>query len=345
MGRVIEAGLLFFSATFGACETGPPAALDPTFDNLFPEFARLSLEELPDDPLAEITSLRPLSNGGFVVVDGQSDRVREYGSTGRLRRTLGSSGDGPGELRQPTDAVEGPEGELHVIERGSPRHTVFWSADSVTTTELPGLYGFWLQETDIGLVAGVGTPRERFASLSYDGDLIARFALRKPEIQETPFWVFFVRERATALGDRIYINESFSPTIRVFSPSGDSLHAFGTTPQNWIDPTHPGIATISNPADRERIEAWARSFSVVTDIAATDSVLIVQYGRHNPSPTDSYHLVRKNADVYSMNGRKIVEGLELSKRILSGGEGIYVLEAEPPNPWTISVRRWSGGMR
>lgn len=328
----------------GACGSDR-AGTAPTFDALFPEERQVSLEEDPDDRVTEITSFTPRADGGFVIVDGPAGRLREYDAAGRLERVWGRPGQGPGEFRTPSAAAYGPSGELHVVDRGSPRRTVFWAEDSVSVYRLPASYGYELHAVGEGLVVGIGTQDERFGILSYDGRLVARFERRNPRIAETPFWVFFVRERAAVVGDRVYVNSSFDPTIRVYSTAGDLLHAFGTAPPTWIEPTRPGIAAISTPEDRARIEAWARSFTVVAGLAAIDGVLVVQYGRHDPRPSASDHIVLHTADVYAADGEKLFEGIPLGRRILAGGRRLYVLESEPPDGWTVSMRRYTGSGR
>lgn len=57
-----------------------------------------------------------------------------------------------------------------------------------------------------------------------------------------------------------------------------------------------------------------------------------------PNATD--HLVRRTADLYSVDGEKLLGGIDLDRRLLAGGRRLYVLEAEPPDPWTLSVRRF-----
>lgn len=332
------------AALVGACG-GDRVDTVPTFDALFPEERRVSLEEDADDPLTEITGFTPRADGGFVVVDGPAARVRQYNAAGRLERVWGRPGEGPGELRMPSAAAYGPSGELHVVERGSPRRTVFWAEDSVSVHRLPANYGYWqlaiVREEAEPLVLRAETDEEALTC----GVEIARFERRDPRIAETPFWVFFVRERAAVGGDRVFVNSSFDPTIRVYSTSGDFLFAFGTAPPTWVEPTRPDIAAISSPADRARIEAWARTFTVITDLAAVDGVLVVQYGRHDPGPNASDRVVRRTADVYTVDGDKRVEGLPLDRRILAGGRRLYVLESEPPGPWTVSVRRYAASHR
>lgn len=325
-----------------ACDRAASPDTAPSFDDLFPTVARVTLEEAPDDPIVEITSLTPRPAGGFIVVDGPAGRVRLYDDTGRIERSLGGPGEGPGELQSPAAAAEGPSGELHVVQRADSRHTIFWPGDSVSMTRVPGLYGFWLHWLADGYVVGLGRQDERYAVLSAEGDVRARFGRRDPRVQEMPFWVFFVQERAAVDGDRVFVSSSFSPDVRVFSTSGDSLYTFGTPPRGWIEPTSPEIGTIASDADRARLEEWARSFTVVTGLAAADGVVLVQYGNHDPRPGEPYRVVREHADVYSADGIKLAEELELTWRILAGGARIYLLESSPPEGWTISVRELSG---
>lgn len=117
-----------------------------------------------------------------------------------------------------------------MVERGSPRRTVFWAEGSASVHRLPASYGYGLHAAGEGLVVGIGTQDERFGIRSYDGTLIARFERRDPRIAETPSWVIFVRERAAVAGDRVFVNSPFDPTIRVYTTAGDLLHAFGTAP-------------------------------------------------------------------------------------------------------------------
>jgi hypothetical protein len=344
MTRFTRSVALLGTVSIGGCDV-VGSTTRTEFDELFPEVVRVSLEDDVEEPLAEITSLTPRSDGGFIVVDGISARVLEYDSAGRLERVRGKPGRGPGELRSPSAAVEGPSGELHVVEHGSPRHTVFWSADSVSIGTLPGHYGYSLHRVAEGLIVGIGTEEERFAFIPFSGGVHVRFARRDPRIAEIPFWIFFARERASVADARVFVSSSFSPIVQVFSTSGNPIDSIGVVPSHWTQPTRPPVDALTTPDDRARLEAWARSFTVVTGLAATDNVLVVQYGQHDPLPNAPTHVVRERVDVYSMGGEKLVEGVELRSRLLSGGSHLYLLESEPPGPWTVSVRRWSGHLR
>ncbi len=313
----------------------------PGFDDLFPEVARIVLQPDPDEPMANISSLIGRPDGGVVVVDGRTHRVREFDASGRLEHVLGGPGRGPGGLRDPSAAMLGPNGELHVVERGSSRRTVFWPGDSVSISTLPGLYGFAIQRIPDGYLVGLGTEDERLAILSSGDELVARFARRDPRIALTPYWIYYAQERVAVFGDLVFVNSSFSPVVRVFSTLGDSLYSIRGRPTGWMEATHPGVSSVATAGDRVRMDSWARSFTVVAGLVATSGVVVVQYGRHDPKPDDPYGVKPITASVFSIEGQNLASGIELGRRILAGGERVYVLESEPPDAWTISVRVWS----
>ena len=77
---------------------------------------------------------------------------------------------------------------------------------------------------------------------------------------------------------------------------------------------------------------------MVTGLAVRgDSLVVVQYGRHDPQPQDSRHLRHETVDVYSETGTKLFEGLEMDRPILVGGDRLYVLSGEPPAGWIVTV--------
>lgn len=105
----------------------------------------------------------------------------------------------------------------------------------------------------------------------------------------------------------------------------------------------PPVSDLSAPGSRDRLEDWSRSFTVVRQVVAVaDSVLVVEYGRHDPREGDPYFVVPTTVDIYSADGHKLAEGLELPGPVVGGGRHLLLLVAEPPNPWTVSVLEWRG---
>ena len=339
--RVVALGHCIPVATwlFAAC--GPGAGVSPDRDARFVETARISLAEMAGDPITDIESVLERPGGGYILADRQAARVRLFDAGGSIAAVLGGPGEGPGELRDPTAAVELSDGRVIVVQRADPRLTVFRPDAPPTFRALPGQYGFLALPAGDGILAGVATRDTRFALLNGDGEATASFAPLDPAIGRTPFWIWFARDNAAVMGDVIAVNTSFFPAVRLFDLQGDSIGAFGEPPGNWLPPTSPSVADLDAPGNRQRIEGWSRSFTVVRRIAAIgDSLLVVEYGRHAPSAADPYRVVPTTADLYRLDGTKIASGIRLPGPVLGGGRRLLVLVTEPPGPWTIAALEW-----
>jgi hypothetical protein len=156
-------------------------------------------------------------------------------------------------------------------------------------------------------------------------------------VTETPYWIFFVRENAVVIGDRILVNSSFEPWIRVYDLAGDSPGAFGTSPPGWrAASAPPPVENLDAESRQKMIAAWSRSFSVVTQMAVVaDSFLVVGYGHHDPIPSDANHIVHETIDIYTQDGTKLSGGLDFPWPIVAGGELLHVITEGPP--WRITL--------
>lgn len=79
----------------------------------------------------ELTRVRDVTateDGTVLVLDGADARISVLDGSGRLERTLGRRGDGPGELRSPDRVEPGRDGGIAVLERRPPA-IQFWNGD------------------------------------------------------------------------------------------------------------------------------------------------------------------------------------------------------------------------
>jgi len=335
---ILGVGLAYAVASCTAGDHAPRAS-----DDAFAEVGRVEFEELPDDPIVGIdyVGLRP--GGGYLIADRFAGRVRLFDGLGRQTGVVGRPGKGPGELEEPSGAVEFPDGRVIVVQRSSPRLTIFPRDSEPVIKTIPGQYGFWAQRADSGFVAGVATRESRFAQFDADGTALASFAVRDPAIAATPFWIYFASEHAAVLRDMVAVNTSLFPRVRLYSLSGDSVGSIGEAPPDWIPAAAPPVSELSAPGSREKIAEWSRSFSVVRQIAAVaDTLLVVEYGRHDPQEAEAYYIRPTTADVYSAAGEKLASGVRLPGPVVGGGTHLLVLVGEPPAPWAISQLEWRG---
>jgi sugar lactone lactonase YvrE len=104
-------------------------------------------------------------NESVVVVDGHRHRVQVVDPRGRVVRTFGSLGDGPGRLNGPGSVAVAPDGHLHVADTGNFRVQVFTPAGRHVRT-----YGGW--GTQPGQVQGARCVRVGADGTSYVVDAV-----------------------------------------------------------------------------------------------------------------------------------------------------------------------------
>lgn len=322
---------------------GPEDGARPTPEEALAEVGRVEFEESAEDPIEGIDYVGTRPGGGYIIADRQAGRVRLFDEAGRQVRVVGRPGEGPGELEEPSGAVEFPDGRVVVVQRASPRLTIFPPDSAPILKRVPGQYGFWAQRAGEGFVAGVATRETRFARFDAEGTPLATFGTRDPSIAATPFWIFFASEHAAVVRDLVAVSTSFFPQIRLFSLAGDSVGLLGEAPRDWIPVSAPPVSDLSAPGNRERIAEWSGSFSVVRQIAAVaDTLLVVEYGVHDPQEADPYFVRSTTVDVYSLAGEKLASDVRLPGPVVGGGGRLLVLVGEPPSPWAIAALEWRG---
>ena len=74
--------------------------------------------------LNRVAGARLLGDGSLVVANGGNAEILWFDATGRPLRTVGTTGDGPGEYRSITAVLEGPADQVLVYDAGHSRMTV-----------------------------------------------------------------------------------------------------------------------------------------------------------------------------------------------------------------------------
>lgn len=91
-----------------------------------------SLDGDGPDVFGQIGALELGADGSIVVLDGQAEEVRVFGPDGTHLRTLGGSGEGPGELSNPAGMDLSDDGVVWVMNWRNARYTAY----DVTTGEV-----------------------------------------------------------------------------------------------------------------------------------------------------------------------------------------------------------------
>lgn len=104
----------------------------------------VDLTETGDDPVHEFfqaSDATRLSDESFVVADDGTDEIRIFSPEGVHRRTLGRTGDGPGEFRRLTQVISHPGDSIWAYDYWQSRITVFGpDGDWTRLVRLEGAY-------------------------------------------------------------------------------------------------------------------------------------------------------------------------------------------------------------
>lgn len=125
--RLPPATLLTVLVVLSAACAGEPRSYPSgplAFEQVFSLEHELRLQDDPDAPLGMPIALTRW-RGHFVVVDQMLGNVKVFDGAGRLVRTIGRRGEGPGELGSPIDAAELEDGSLAVLDYGNGRVSIF----------------------------------------------------------------------------------------------------------------------------------------------------------------------------------------------------------------------------
>lgn len=309
------------------------------FDEVFELVETITLEEIPDTGhIAEITDFDEDGKGGYVVTDSKISRLRFFDREGRLINTIGGEGSGPGELKHPNDAAVSENGFIYVAEGGNPRLSIFDERGRYLGQRT---IAAWLtsevEALPHGVLVGLGSEGFQYAILS-DSSVEAELHPRNPLVMSVPYWSNFVRDFAAVLGEDIIVASSFFYPLERYTLAGEHVGPWGGPPASWIPPTKPERGQFVGPRGIEKTREWMAGFTVITGIEAyRHQRLIVQHGRHAPDVMNLFAREFGNIDIYDRSGRKIFEDVPSPGRVLRAGEHVYILLAEPPDPWTIGI--------
>ena len=177
-------------------------------------------------------SVRSHPDGRIFVTDDAAHRIRVFDESGRLLRTLGHHGPGPGELMWPDAVHWGPDGLFYVADAGANRIQV-WSEDGRHLRDIgrPSRWRRWA-----GVLSGIVALTLLLAIL-----VVALWPLAVPRavvvmltaglVAGTVGWMAstFVlfgglrnpRDVAVGPDGRIYVTDFNGDAARIFSPAGE----------------------------------------------------------------------------------------------------------------------------
>jgi hypothetical protein len=322
-------------------ERGTPiVAVTGSFEDYFSLERTIDLEERGDSVLSAIGTFREMASGGYLVGDRHIPWLRVYDRDGGIVRILGGQGDGPGEFRAVSGAVETPHG-IYVTDVDRGRVTRFSAIDCAVDTIFrvpgqPAVIDFTGSELLIHIWGRASGNVLNLVNL----DLASRVEFKPVDslVIKTPYWRSFSLVETAILGNTILAVDEFLYPIEVYDMDGRRLGEFGTPPPSWQPAPPVEYAAFAGPDMAERSAEWLAKFTVMDRIDVyRDSYVVVTHARNAPSATDLFGRDHYAIDVYDKQGRKLLEDIPVPGEIVGAGDYLYAVVGSPPDPWKVGM--------
>jgi len=366
-----------------ATEDGVPAVLNPATPRdgtrvlKAREAWRLGADEVHDPLLGRVTDVLTDANGNSYVLDGDLSQIHVVDRDGRLLRTIGREGDGPGEIRNADQLIQLPGGDIGVLEMmpggvvvidpmGEPREGFHPGGEGGDFMMFPG----HIEADDQGIVLG------RVATSMTDAAVVTTYSLARYARGGAPLVSFFsLREEqkgdeiSLSMGEEkdaftrqwtllpdggvVVFSDSFDYRLRLYgadgSPRGIIRRDYDTlkrTPED-LAAARKQAAEMQERFQGVRQEVEERERDISSVVARPDGSLWVANSAGDRARPDGVGLL----DVFDPQGRYThtlrIEGVDFDPgrdRYLIDGDRLYVLrEALKLPPRTMSSG--GGGMQ
>jgi uncharacterized protein (TIGR03663 family) len=224
------------------------------------------------------------AHGNLYVADPTGHRVVELSAAGRVIRSWGSVGTGPGQfakLDSPQDVAIGRDGNIYVADTWNQRIQVFsptgtylrqWGGGAIGTQ--PGRF-YGPRSIAIGPSGNVyvaDTGNERIQEFSAAGSLITTWGSRGASPGQ------FTEPSSVAVGPngRVYVADFWNQRIQVFSSSGAFIRSWPVadwTPNSYDEPyiaVSPATGTVyvTDP-QQQRVLAWTSNGRLLGALGAS----------------------------------------------------------------------------
>jgi len=266
----------------------------------------IRLEPARDDPIGRVRALA-VWNGSFVVVDGMQHNAKVFDGSGRLLLTIGRSGSGPGEFRNPCAAVTVADGSLAILDCLLMRVSFFDSTGTVKRSwGIPAIAGSALMAVDGGNQLVVAARRAELEQTSPDSTTYREsglhvFALdgtRVASFGEAPrtlrrYEGSFSALLATAVGTTLTSARTASNTVTFPDlPSGREWSA-PVGARIYTEPEFPRAEV----RDQAELMSWAQRQMWLHGLIAVDSSrYLVRFVRWGAGWTPSYEYALATID-------------------------------------------------
>lgn len=251
----------------------PKADVGPVLEKV----ETLTLHTMPSDPIGENTDLTVWASG-YAITDRIQSNVKLFDDQGKLIRTLGRLGDGPGEFRHPQSTVRLQNGDLLVVDAEARLSRFRSNGTFVERVQLPAfkIKELTLTEHDDRylLSARVGGEDGQYfglATVTSTGEQVASYHLL-PELRQL-YRGNFLDVRGVETQHYIVSHDVTTNDLHVYSKTTSqlrtriSIRAPWYVPPKWPTKPFASLVEITNWANDQM---WGR----VLESVYADKVLV-----------------------------------------------------------------------
>lgn len=258
------------------------ALTQESFDSAFQLVDTLKLEVDSLAPLVAVSGSAIAPNGDIVIADASERRVIVFQPDGTRRYTLGRSGDGPGEFRQPRNVAVSKSGDVLVAESQGRLHR-FRGDSLVESIQLDSVVLISSLATAGDSTIYVTTTNGRSGSVvefAGNGTIRRRVELfSSPPVREASGdrrWTSFLQVRGAACEGIIRAAASVSDSVWTVQTGTFSAVARRVAYEEYRAPRLPSA---SDKVDTIRPFDWIHQFDVIQGIFCSGAAFGFSYVR------------------------------------------------------------------
>ncbi len=274
----------------------------------------------PGDTTLLLPGFMRFQNGRLLVYDYGDARLKVFGSDGTWLWSFGRFGDGPGEFRNPTDAMIGADGFLWVLDRGAGRITrISPGGELVDLITLGATAWRFLPTADLALVFPADASDVFFRKVSLSGSVGGSTEYPTQQLRDADSRLRFVEVDASRTGRWAV---AFAKADLFLSYRDDDIQC-------------TGLLTVRAPVNRQ----WMPADNVFDPVLGVGwrGVRFEVYSHALPDSTQVF-IDRYGADDCEYEASTLVSIPGLVTAVVPGNDSYYILSREPL-PVVYEVRR------
>jgi hypothetical protein len=284
---VVCFGLIAGSLAIAACGKGGGPSLSAPgqvdFGDAFRLVDTLRLAQSEDNEIIRISGMDVRSDGSVVLTDPSEGVVRLYGPEGKLLRTIGRRGSGPGEFLFPATPTFDAQGRIHVFDLNLMRVSVFNDGGAL-------LRSVSLAQQFVSMQGGLALPDGGYALLAnrpgtadilFEIDSAGRIlhtllplaGARPSGRRSSPLWEHVRWNTVMRRGNELFVVSSVLDSVWTVRLPDNTVQGAHIPVSPYLAPSLPWF----NPHTLSGVRKWGASQMLAMALFATDSAILIPF--------------------------------------------------------------------